>query len=452
MQSVRIARLLAALAVTLTAGAAAADSVDPRPELRLDGSVVYDGVTYPTRADWFRSDVFRSHGKCGSPTPPPVTLAAPDDCSMVGTTINPEYDDGRTLVIQVVFHLIERTDGVTGVLSDEMIQSQIDILNEDFQGLIGTPGEGGFNSGIEFVLARFDPDGNPTTGIDRVVSDAFFTDPYDSPNDMKLALAWDTNRYLNIYSNDCAGFLLGYATFPAYEAGGPEDGVVVLWESVGRNSPGGPPYDQGRTLSHEIGHYLGLLHTFEGGCATGYNQGDLLADTPPEADANYDCNPNTPSGCGSGLSPITNYMDYSTDVCMDNFSAEQSNRMRCSVVNYRTVNTKPTADFDAEQDALDVTFTDASTDVETPTELHYNWDFGDGTTSTEPSPVHSYAMAGVYNVTLEVVDPGSGTATMTQTLTVEEASGGCCQSSGQDTSFFVLGLPVLLVLRRRRRA
>jgi hypothetical protein len=448
MLSSRTARGLAALALTFAATTATAES--PKPDFRLDGSVVHDGVTYPTRADWYRSDAFQDHGKCGSIAPPPVSLAAPDDCSMVGTTINPEYDDGRVLVVQVVFHLIERTNGVQGVLTDEMVQSQIDILNEDFRGIVGTPGEGGADTAIEFVLARFDPDGNPTTGINRVVNDAYFTDPYGSPNDMKLALAWDTSRYLNVYSNDAAG-LLGYATFPAYEAGGPEDGVVVLWESVGRNSPGGPPYNQGRTLTHEIGHYLGLLHTFEGGCGSGYNAGDLVADTEPEANENYGCPLGTTS-CGGATAPVENYMDYTDDACMTNFTAEQGNRLRCSLVNWRLVNTKPTATFEADQDGLDIVLTNASTDAETPTELFYNWDFGDGTTSTEANPVHTYAMPGLYNVTLEVIDPDSGVATLTQTLEVEESSGGCCQASGQDTSFFVLGLPVLLVLRRRRRA
>src|SRR5687768_11980308 len=104
MLSSRTARGLAALALTFAATTATAES--PKPDFRLDGSVVHDGVTYPTRADWYRSDAFQDHGKCGSIAPPPVSLAAPDDCSMVGTTINPEYDDGRVLVVQVVFHLI----------------------------------------------------------------------------------------------------------------------------------------------------------------------------------------------------------------------------------------------------------------------------------------------------------------------------------------------------------
>jgi hypothetical protein len=388
--------------------------------------------------------------RCGTVTPQ-VSFLAPTDCDFGRTVVNAEYEDGRTLVVQVVFHVIETTSG-QGALSEEHIRSQIDILNEDFQGIVGTPGEGGANSQIEFVLARFDPAGNPTTGINRVVSNTFFTDPGSGSftNDMKVALNWDPTRYLNIYTNDAAG-LLGYATFPAAEAGGAQDGVVLLWESVGRNGPGGPPYNQGRTASHEVGHYLGLFHTFEGGCGPASNtSGDLIADTQAEAQPEYDCIPNLPSGCGAGLAPIDNYMDYTNDTCMDHFTAEQANRMRCSIINYRTWNTKPTAAFEVDGGGLEVQLHDLSTDDESPDELLYFWDFGDGFGANDRDPSHAYAEDGVYTIRLEVVDPNSGTGVAVQE--VEVSSAGCCDTgAGGGPGAALLAVPVAIVLRRRRR-
>ena len=173
---------------------------------------------------YFHSQTFRDRGaRCGSTfTPPSVSVFAAADCSMTRTTINPTYNDGRTLVIQVVVHAIKKTDG-TGALPEALVKSQIDILNEDYNAIAGTLGQHGTNAKIKFVLARFDPQGNPTNGIDVVTNDTFFADPGSGgTNPMKTALHWDTTRYLNIYTNDAAG-LLGYATFPQESAGTPED-------------------------------------------------------------------------------------------------------------------------------------------------------------------------------------------------------------------------------------
>jgi hypothetical protein len=430
-----------------------------------------------------RLEELRAHGRCRSGAPPEVSALAPTDCSDSQTVINGEYNDGRVFVIPVVFHVIERTDGTTGVISDELIDSQIEILNEDFRAIAGTPGAGGADVQIEFALARFDPDGNPTTGIDRVVNNDYFTDN-GSEIAMKTALRWDPFRYLNIYTNDAGGYL-GYAYYPQ-SAGEIEDGVVLLWDTVGRNAPYGPPYDQGRTGTHEVGHYLGLAHTFEGGnsCGNSYVSGDLIMDTLPESQEQYGCPVGGSTSCGPA--PIENYMDYTDDTCMERFTAEQANRMRCSMFNYRSIllNTKPTASFTADADLLAVTFTNTSTDAETPTQLLYSWDFGDGATSTDASPSHTYATGGDFEVTLEVLDPGSGAAVATETLTVSASppdaepgvgddsgddtgddsgddggddagtgGGGCCHTApGGGTTFLALGLPLVLVLRRRRRS
>src|SRR6185503_6364623 len=124
-----------------------------------------------------------------------------------------------------------------------------------------------------------------------------------------------------------------------------------------------------------------------------------------------------------GMSPIENYMDYSEDQCMTKFTVEQVNRIRCSIVNYRWVNTPPTAGFTFTTNMLAATFTNTSTDAQSAaTALKYKWTFGDGATDTTQSPMHSYAAAGTYMVTLDVIDPGSGTSTSTQSVTVTASS------------------------------
>lgn len=478
--------VIAALVLATRVATAAPTDV----EYRADGSVRVGTHVFATREAFHHSDFFVESGaRCGTPARDPaiMELVSPSDCGNNSTTINQDYDDSRTLVIPVVFHVIKKTDG-TGNIPDALIQSQVDILNEDFNAIANTNGAMGTNARLQFVLAKLDPMGNPTTGIDVVTNNTFFADPGSSgTNTMKRTLKWDPTRYLNIYTNNAGGGgILGYATFPAEEAGGSEDGVVLNWIYVGRNAPGGAPYDLGRTATHEVGHYLGLYHTFQSGCGSAtapFTSGDLIGDTVREAQPNYGCSP-VSSGCG-GMSPIENYMDYSGDACMTKFTVQQVNRIRCSMVNYRWVNTPPTAGFTYVTSALAATFTNSSADAESAaTALKYKWTFGDGMTSTDPSPMHTYAMAGTYSVTLEVLDPGSGTSSTTQSVTVTtttsqpdagisgdvdggvngdggsgsgngetgEQGGGCCESGGGGTSALLCGLSVMLIVLRRRRA
>jgi hypothetical protein len=403
-------------------------------------------------------------------------------------------------VIQVVFHLIEKTDG-TGHITDDQVNSQIQILNEDYEAITNTHGAPGTNAGIKFVLARFDPSGNPTTGVERVTNDSYFAegDPGSSP--MKAALSWDSSRYLNVYSSglDTSG-LLGYATFPwdrtTQTANIKQDGVVLAYQSVGLNAAY-TPYDLGASATHEIGHWFGLYHTFQGGCGTAnkpYTTADLISDTVAESTAAQDCTVKA-SGCVANQNaPIENYMDYSYDSCMVKFTTEQVDRVRCGAVHYRWIDTEPTSLFTYNENMLAVTFTSAATDAEsTATQLHYNWDFGDGMTSTDQNPMHTYATAGTYNVKLEVVDPMSAANTSTQSIVVSGTGmgsgsgsgsgmgsgsgsdgsgnnngggdagttggnetggmngGGCCQAPKGGLSFLLCGFPVAFVLLRRRK-
>ncbi len=274
--------------------------------------------------------------KCGFPDRAEragaIAAAAPSDCGYFVTSPQPEYDPTFTYDIPVVFHVIQNTSGV-GFLSAAQIQSQIDVLNEDFQAIAGSPGAPGVNTMIRFQLATVDPSGSPTTGITYSTDNVWFQDGGSYWN----SLAWDTNRYLNVYTNNAGGYF-GYV--PDWPQGGivgqKLDRVVVLWETVGKGAAIGPPFDMGRTLTHEVGHYFGLEHPFYGGCGTVsgcYTTGDLICDTNRQSTESYGC-PGSKATCGSP-DEIHNYMDYTNDPCMWEFTVEQTNRMRCTIQHWR---------------------------------------------------------------------------------------------------------------------
>lgn len=212
------------------------------------------------------------------------------------------------LSIPVWFHVIRATDG-TGSLTDTDIQAQMDALNA------------GFSGRITFTLA----------GIDRTTNNTWFNGSDDTG--MKQALAKDTSQYLNIYTNNpSGGLLLGFASFPwSYSEGDARDGVVILYSSI----PGGTayPYDEGKTAVHEVGHWLGLFHTFQDGCT---QPNDYAADTPQESSPAYGC-PTNRDSCPSsaGLDPIRNFMDYTDDACMVEFTAGQARVAAWAFPRYR---------------------------------------------------------------------------------------------------------------------
>jgi len=148
---------------------------------------------------------------------------------------------------------------------------------------------------------------------------------------MKRSLHLGTAEELNIYTLNVPGGLIGSATFPWDYAAHPRlDGISILYSAL----PGGTavPYNEGDVAVHNVGHWLGLYHTFQGGCHT---PGDSVSDTHEERDPNFACNLGRNTCNDAGQDPIQNYMDYSDDACMFEFTPGQSARMDLQWSQYR---------------------------------------------------------------------------------------------------------------------
>ena len=252
-----------------------------------------------------------------------------------------DYD--FSYVIPVVFHVMEN-GGPEGSVGLPEFESQIEVLNEDYN-LYGS----GYNADplaedirISFCMATVDPDGNPTPGYEYVnfpLTDDI--DPYTEDTLMKRVAQWDPDRYLNIFivrriSN---GTIRGYAFFPDEVAGSIWDGVTVDYRFIGRDNP--LSSNQGRTVTHEVGHYLGLYHPWGladngTGC---YGVGDGCDDTPPvdaAAFANFPSCTTASTACDGNPRQFENYMDYAADRCMNLFTICQGAKMRTAIGRYRT--------------------------------------------------------------------------------------------------------------------
>ncbi|MFB6258053.1 MAG: M43 family zinc metalloprotease [Flavobacteriales bacterium] len=335
--------------------------------------------------------------------------------------------------IPVVIHVIH--DGGIGNISYEQIKDGIRVLNEDFNRVNSDTNETrpvfdslAADSRIVFRLARYGPNGQCTNGVTRTRSDL----TYNANNAVKELIRWPTDQYFNFWlanqlENSGGNTLLGYADFPF---GGIDDnyGVVMRndrFGTIGTSNSGG------RTATHEVGHCLGLFHTFQGdGCGGNCSDtGDNLCDTPPTAQSTFGCD-QTQNSCSNdtqGPSPynsdvvdqIENYMSY--DACQNMFSRDQKDVMKGVLDNINGlqnlvstsnleatgVHTDPLckADLKAEKRIICAGESIQFRDLSYHKIQERTWIFSGGDpffSVNDPKPVITYQNPGLYDVQLEV--------------------------------------------------
>jgi hypothetical protein len=361
---------------------------------------------------------------------------------------------GPSFTIPIVVHIVHQNGPEN--ISDNQVLSQIWALNRDFANSVPSPAPA-VNTGIQFCLASQLPPASPvvwstTPGITRTFSTQT-NHIYGNPASEVALKAIDylpSNKYLNVWVVNTisggGGGVAGYATFPG-TVPATLDGIVIRYTAFGSNtSPYGGPWpnalplnDDGKIMSHEVGHWFNLLHTFSGGCAP---PGDQVADTPPEAVNRSGCPTTSLTSCTAVNDPIENFMDYTNDPCRFAFTAGQTTRMQAAIGYYRSV-------LVSAQNLIDVGCpsglnalilvsrgqicapdTVVFTTPASGAGYTYAWSFPGGTpasASTQSATV-SYATPGVYPATLTVTDGGPNSSTNTLNVYARACTpiGGAC--------------------------
>jgi PKD repeat protein len=383
--------------------------------------------------------------------------------------------ESTTITIPIIVHVIHNGEAVGSGsnISQAQIQSQIAVLNEDYRKKLGSNGYNtnpvGADIGIEFCLSPVDEKGNALAepGIHRYKgSQSTYARDYIDGT-LKPLTIWNPNLFFNVWTLKFGGTdsnLLGYAQFPDQsglsgldDKGGvaSTDGVVILYSSFGSAQKGSfpvmqAPYNLGRTLSHETGHWLGLRHIWgDGICAD-----DFVSDTPTQKQASSGC-PNTTLSCdNSTLAMVQNYMDYSNDACMNIFTNGQKARMlavlelsprRKSVYQANlcspSVADKPIPNFTQDRSLVllggEVNYTDLSTNF--PTSWVWTFEGGDPGTSSLRNPKVKYSVPGTYKVTL-ISANSIGTDTLTVDSAITVSKEGICTTTSNFKSTYTPSL------------
>ncbi len=292
-------------------------------------AAIFVGINYSTEAQRSSVDeisdtkqpvIFKTERFCATDHDPAKIEAMEADFAIRQNELKNSYTDNVSGgVINVYFHVINNGSGISnGDVSTQMINDQMNVLNSAFA-----------SWGWAFNLIS----------VDRTTNATWYANCYgSSENAMKSALRQGSADDLNIYTCSPSGGILGYATFPSsYNSAPSRDGVVLLYSSL----PGGSasPYNLGDTGTHEVGHWMGLYHTFQGGCnRNATSGGDFVADTPAEKSPAYGCPGGRDSCTGNrfpGNDPIDNFMDYTDDYCMFKFTGGQDSRMDSQFTAYR---------------------------------------------------------------------------------------------------------------------
>lgn len=298
------------------------------------GNVFSQGID---STDWY----YKKYNKCWFGKVRTYKTTPPDTSSRV-LQKKDEEDDGRTYIIPVVFHIIHN-DSIENI-PDRYIYQQVDDLNRDFRSTgtyMGKPS--GVNTKIKFCLAKIDPSGNPSPGIIRIKSPYTRLKTNTTANEMltKDLSRWDTKRYLNFWvvkTIDGNDSISGYSYLASEASGDKNDGIVLNFRFVGSNNIYSPGfYKLGKTATHEVGHYLDLLHPWggDGDGRGGCNDDDGVDDTPLCSSfyfASALCE--EPFQCGT-YRMTQNHMDYSKEKCATIFTRGQADRMRRALREYR---------------------------------------------------------------------------------------------------------------------